>query len=139
MFMCAVEGFKCSRRRKQNASSAVLSTEGRVVGRCWAKLKPKGPKGGRGVDNLFESISHLVARKASSVVHVQQREQRLNLTKVDRFIPQIQAVNLEEGPEEAAGLVHVQEREQRLKLIVFHSKGFVPKIQAVNLEEGRRC
>ena len=25
--------------------SAVLSTEGRVVGLCWAKLKPKGPKG----------------------------------------------------------------------------------------------
>ena len=27
------------------AFSAVLSTEGRVVGLCWAKLKPKGPKG----------------------------------------------------------------------------------------------
>ena len=24
----------------------VLSTEGRVVGPCWEKLKPKGPKGG---------------------------------------------------------------------------------------------
>ena len=24
---------------------AVLSTEGRVVGPCWEKLKPKGPKG----------------------------------------------------------------------------------------------
>ena len=31
--------------RKQNAFSAVRSTEGRVVGICWAKLKPKGPKG----------------------------------------------------------------------------------------------
>ena len=28
-----------------NAFSAVLSTEGRVVGPCWEKLKPKGPKG----------------------------------------------------------------------------------------------
>jgi len=26
-----------------------LSTEGRVVGLCWAKLKPKGPKGPKGV------------------------------------------------------------------------------------------
>ena len=31
--------------RKQNAFSAVLSTEGRVVGLCWAQLKPKGPEG----------------------------------------------------------------------------------------------
>jgi len=31
--------------RKQNAFSAVLSTEGRVVELCWAELKPKGPKG----------------------------------------------------------------------------------------------
>ena len=30
--------------RKQNAFSAVLSTEGRVVGLCWAKLKSKGPE-----------------------------------------------------------------------------------------------
>ena len=29
--------------RKQNSFSAVLSTEGRVVGLCWATLKPKGP------------------------------------------------------------------------------------------------
>ena len=28
-----------------NAFFAVLSTEGRVVGLCWVKLKPKGPKG----------------------------------------------------------------------------------------------
>ena len=33
--------------RKQNAFSAVLSTEGRVGGPCWEKLKPKGPKGSR--------------------------------------------------------------------------------------------
>ena len=31
--------------RKQHALSAVLSTEGRVVGLCWAKLKPEGPQG----------------------------------------------------------------------------------------------
>jgi len=29
----------------KNAFSAVLSTEGRVVGPWWEKLKPKGPKG----------------------------------------------------------------------------------------------
>ena len=28
-----------------NAFSAVLSTEGRVVGPCWEHLKPEGPKG----------------------------------------------------------------------------------------------
>jgi len=28
-----------------NAFSAVLSTEGRDIGQCWAKLKPIGPKG----------------------------------------------------------------------------------------------
>ena len=28
-----------------NSFSAVLSTKGRVVGLCWAQLKPKGPKG----------------------------------------------------------------------------------------------
>ena len=28
-----------------NAFTAVLFTEGRVVGLCWEKLKPKGPKG----------------------------------------------------------------------------------------------
>ena len=31
--------------RKQNAFSAVLSTEGRVVTLCWDKFKPRGPKG----------------------------------------------------------------------------------------------
>ena len=31
--------------RKKKAFSGVLSTEGRVVGLCWAKYKPKGPKG----------------------------------------------------------------------------------------------
>jgi len=32
------------RSGSKNAFSAVLFTEGRVVGLCWAKLKPKGPK-----------------------------------------------------------------------------------------------
>ena len=31
--------------QKQNAFLAVLFTEGRVVGLCWAKSKPKGPEG----------------------------------------------------------------------------------------------
>ena len=31
--------------KAKNAFSAVLSTEGRVVGLWWAKLKPQGPKG----------------------------------------------------------------------------------------------
>ena len=31
--------------RKQNAFSAVLSTEGRAIGLCRAELRPKGPKG----------------------------------------------------------------------------------------------
>ena len=30
--------------RKQNTFSAVISTEGRVVGLCWAKLSPTGPE-----------------------------------------------------------------------------------------------
>ena len=30
--------------RKLNAFSAILSTEGRVVGPCWEKFKPKGPQ-----------------------------------------------------------------------------------------------
>ena len=34
-----------TRSESRNAFSAVLSTQGRVVGRWWAKLKPKGPKG----------------------------------------------------------------------------------------------
>ena len=38
-----------TRSESKNAFSAVLSTEGRVVGLCWAKLKPKGPKGDEGV------------------------------------------------------------------------------------------
>ena len=33
------------RSESKNAVSAVLSTEGRVVGICWEKLKPKGPQG----------------------------------------------------------------------------------------------
>ena len=32
----------------------VLSTEGLVVGLCWAKLKPKGPKGTKGPEGQFE-------------------------------------------------------------------------------------
>jgi hypothetical protein len=32
------------RSESKNAFFAVLSTEGRVVGLRWAKLKPKGPK-----------------------------------------------------------------------------------------------
>ena len=35
-----------ARSESKNAFFAVLSTEGRVAGICWAKLKPKGPKGG---------------------------------------------------------------------------------------------
>ena len=34
-----------TRSESKNAFSAVLSTEGRVVGLCWEHLKPKGPKG----------------------------------------------------------------------------------------------
>ena len=34
-----------TRSESINALSAVLSTEGRVVGLCWEHLKPKGPKG----------------------------------------------------------------------------------------------
>ena len=30
--------------QSKDAFAAVLSTEGRVVGPCWEKLKPKGPK-----------------------------------------------------------------------------------------------
>ena len=37
----------------KNAFSAVLSTEGRVVGPCWEKLKPKGPKGRAGNKGLY--------------------------------------------------------------------------------------
>jgi len=33
-----------ARKGSKTAFSAVLSTEGRVVGPCWEKLKPKGPK-----------------------------------------------------------------------------------------------
>jgi hypothetical protein len=33
------------RSESKDALSAVLSMEGRVVGPCWEKLKPKGPKG----------------------------------------------------------------------------------------------
>ncbi|KAJ1493303.1 hypothetical protein T484DRAFT_1929448, partial [Baffinella frigidus] len=33
------------RSESKHAFFAVLSTEGRVVGLCWEKLKPKGPKG----------------------------------------------------------------------------------------------
>jgi hypothetical protein len=33
------------RSESKNAFSAVLSTEGRGVGVCWAHLNPKGPKG----------------------------------------------------------------------------------------------
>ena len=34
-----------TRSGSENTFSAVLSTEGRVVGPCWEHLKPKGPKG----------------------------------------------------------------------------------------------
>ena len=34
------------RSESKNALSAVLFTEGLVVGQCWEKLKPQGPKGG---------------------------------------------------------------------------------------------
>ena len=33
-----------TRSESINAFSAVLPTEGRVVGLCWGELKPKGPK-----------------------------------------------------------------------------------------------
>ena len=33
-----------TRPESKNTLSAVLSTEGRVVGLCWAKLKPNGPE-----------------------------------------------------------------------------------------------
>ena len=34
----------CAAAASKIALSAVLSAEGRVVGPCWGKLKPKGPK-----------------------------------------------------------------------------------------------
>ena len=34
------------RSNSMNALYAVLSTEGRLVGPCWEKLRPKGHKGG---------------------------------------------------------------------------------------------
>ena len=42
--MSAYVGSSKNLKNLKNAFSAVLSTEGRVVGLCWAKLKPKGPK-----------------------------------------------------------------------------------------------
>ncbi|KAJ1475145.1 hypothetical protein T484DRAFT_3201116 [Baffinella frigidus] len=37
-----------TRSERKKSFPAVLSTEGRVVGICWEKLKPQGPKEGRG-------------------------------------------------------------------------------------------
>ena len=36
------------RSESKDALSAVLSKEGRAIGPCWEKLKPKGPKGAKG-------------------------------------------------------------------------------------------
>ena len=47
-----------------NALSAVLSTEGRVVGPCWEKLKPQGPKGSMAfLQNNFWCSPMLGARR----------------------------------------------------------------------------
>ena len=43
--LCKVTPDFRTRSESINAFSAVLSTEGRVVGPCWEKLKPEGPKG----------------------------------------------------------------------------------------------
>ena len=50
---------------KQNAFSAVLSREGRVVGLCCAELKPKGPKGAGPVD-----LTDLSFFFAACLIHV---------------------------------------------------------------------
>ena len=42
------------RPERKIAFPAVLSTEGRVVGICWEKLKPKGPKGARNAPTASE-------------------------------------------------------------------------------------
>jgi len=44
----------------KNAFSAVLSTEGRVLGPCWEKLKPKGPKG---LPALAHSLAHSLTER----------------------------------------------------------------------------
>ena len=41
---------------------AVLSNEGRVVGPCWEKLKPKGPKGRFGSQRHMSAIWNRVSR-----------------------------------------------------------------------------
>ena len=81
MFMCFVEGFKCERK----VGGVLIICSGRGIDNLL----------GRGVDNLFESIGHLVARKASSVVHVQEREQRLNLVV---FTPKLTGLYHESRP-----------------------------------------
>ena len=52
-----------------NAFSAVLSTEGRVVGPCWGHLKPKGPKADVNIFTSahtgFEDIYHLTSAQHS--------------------------------------------------------------------------
>ena len=56
--------------RKQNAFSAVLSTEGYFVGPCWEHWKPKGPEGSSLINSVGcpdqESVSVITQRTGSS-------------------------------------------------------------------------
>jgi len=53
------------------AFSAVLSTEGRVVGLCWEKLYPKGPKANWAVSQEFiESTDDEKDKKLWNILQV---------------------------------------------------------------------
>ena len=64
-----------------NAFFAVLSTEGRVVGLCWQKLKPKGPKGPVSIDTPLTSVfvSPLFSGKSSQTLII-TRSWQSNIT-----------------------------------------------------------
>jgi len=57
------------RSESENALFADLSTEGRVVGPCWGKLRTRGPESGTAWEPIFKKILALfLARKCASTI-----------------------------------------------------------------------
>ena len=66
-----LQNFVYRTARNQNAFSAVFSTEGRVVGLCWAELESKEPKGF--LTKLQPSRTRVVSRYTSEAMWIHQK------------------------------------------------------------------
>jgi hypothetical protein len=78
-----LQNFVYRTARNQNAFSAVFSTEGRVVGLCWAELESKEPKGF--LTKLQPSRTRVLSRYTSEAMWIHQKAPKKQRTTKGLF------------------------------------------------------